>query len=404
MQRIRNVRIVDVAGGLTSPPRSLVLSSGRIQSILAPGKPLAEAFDASGRFLAPGLIDSHVHFFFDCGAAPRETFEVSNDDTRLALARRNALVAINAGVTTMRDCGGPAALVFSLAREIASGATPGPHLLCSGSPLTRPGGHCHFLGGEVETATDVRRRVESQLASGATFVKLMASGGGLTPGTDPAKADFPAEMMRAAVEVAHSNGAQVAAHCHATESIARAIEARVDMVEHASFVEPSGRYQFDPQVARRLCDTGLAVSPTVIAALRTARRFKESGVAHNPTDVSAVARLEGRLANVGHFHRLGARILAGTDCGCTDTPFNSLVDELHAYVSQGMTKLEALRSATAAGAAILGLRDVGEVKAGARADLILLDQNPLDDLEALRDPWMVWKAGTVVHERTTPTR
>ena len=68
MQRIRNVRIVDVASGLTSPPRSLVLSSGRIQSILAPGETLNEAFDAGGRFLAPGLIDSHVHFFFDCGA------------------------------------------------------------------------------------------------------------------------------------------------------------------------------------------------------------------------------------------------------------------------------------------------------------------------------------------------
>ena len=77
----------------------------------------------------------------------------------------------------------------------------------------------------------MRRRVESQLARGATFVKLMASGGGLTPGTDPAQADLPAEMMRAAVEVAHSHGAQVAAHCHATESIVRAIEARVDMID-----------------------------------------------------------------------------------------------------------------------------------------------------------------------------
>ncbi|HEV8545870.1 MAG TPA: amidohydrolase family protein, partial [Candidatus Limnocylindrales bacterium] len=124
MQRIRNVRIVDVANGSTSPPSSVVLGSGRIRSILGPGEPLAEGLDAGGRFLAPGLIDSHVHFFFDCGASPRTSFEASDDEARLVLARRNARVAIEAGITTMRDCGGPAPLVFELLREVAAGAVP----------------------------------------------------------------------------------------------------------------------------------------------------------------------------------------------------------------------------------------------------------------------------------------
>src|SRR5436309_3417679 len=160
MQRIRNVRIVDVASGSTSPPSSVVLGSGRIRSILGPGEPLADGLDAGGRFLAPGLIDSHVHFFFDCGASPRTSFEAT------------------------------------------------------------------------------------------------------------------------AVEAAHGHGVQVAAHCHATESIARSVEERVDTIEHVSFVAPPGRYRYDPHLARRVCDAGVAVSPTVTAALRTARRFRESGTPH----------------------------------------------------------------------------------------------------------------------------
>ena len=387
--------------GSVSAPSSIVMARGRIEA-LEPAASLSGALDANGMFLCPGLIDGHVHFFFDCGASPRASFTASDDRARLELARRNARVALESGITTMRDCGAPAPLVFELQREIDAGSTPGPHILACGTPIMRVAGHCHFLGGEVGSVRDVRRHVERQLAQGASFVKLIASGGGLTPGTDPAAADLPAEFIGAAVEAAHAHGVQVTAHCHATESITRAVDQRIDMIEHASFVEASGTYRYDDGVAQRIRDAGIAVSPTVIAALRTARRFRASGARHNPLDVSAIERLEGRLTNVGHFRRLGVRILAGTDCGCTDTPFSSLVDELLAYAAAGMSNLAALQSATAAAAGILGLKGVGEVRVGARADLILLDGNPLEDLTALRAPRMVWKSGQVVHERKSP--
>jgi imidazolonepropionase-like amidohydrolase len=263
----------------------------------------------------------------------------------------------------------------------------------------RPRGHCHFLGGEVATPDQVRRRIETHLGQGASFVKLMASGGGLTPGTDPSAADLPRELVRAAVETAHASGAHVAAHCHATESIVRCLEEGVDTIEHASFVEPPGRYRFDPEVAARLGAAGIAVAPTVIGALRTARRFRASGALHNPSDAAAVERLEGRLTNTGHFHRLGLRILAGTDCGCTDTPFDSLVDELLAYTSAGLSRAEALRSATSGAAEILGLPETGEIRPGARADLLLVAADPLEGLEVLRRPDMVLRSGRVVHRR-----
>ena len=251
---------------------------------------------------------------------------------------------------------------------------------------------------------EVQRRIDGQLHRGAGFVKLMASGGGLTPGTDPSEADLPLELMRAAAEAAHANGVHVAAHCHATESIRRAIGAGVDTIEHVSFVEPPGQYRYDEEISCHIRDRGIVVSPTVIGALRTAQRVRQSGRSLNPKDLGAIGRLEGRLTNTGHFHQLGMRIVGGTDCGVTDTPFDSLVDELLAYTRAGMSNTEALRTVTCDSAAFLRLARVGEVKPAYRADLILLDENPLEDLNALRYPLLVFKEGGVIHRRGDETR
>jgi imidazolonepropionase-like amidohydrolase len=250
----------------------------------------------------------------------------------------------------------------------------------------------------VATVEDVRRLVEWHLGQGAGFVKLMASGGGLTPGTVPHEADLPLELMRAAAELAHAHGVQITAHCHATESITRALDAGLDMIEHVSFTEPPGRYRYDEDITRRIRDRGVVVSPTVYCALRTARHFRESGVVHNANDLAAVERLEGRLTNTAHFHRLGLKIIGGTDCGATDTPFDSLVDELVTYTQAGLSNAEALRTVTSDSAAYMNLPRLGEVKVGHQADLVLTAANPLEDLNALRQPLMVFKSGRLVHE------
>ena len=117
--------------------------------------------------------------------------------------------------------------------------------------------------------------------------------------------------------------------------------------------------------------------------------------------MGAVARLRGRLTNTGLFHRLGVPQIAGTDCGAIDTRFDALVDELLTYVQAGMSNAEALRSATSLAACHLRLDGVGQVAAGQRADLLLLDADPLEDLRNLRAPRVVIKAGQVVHRRET---
>ncbi len=395
---IANVHIVDVASGTCTDPRHVRLQDGTIADICTRLPDHAGVLiDGNRKWLAPGLIDGHVHLFLAANAQPLATFLASSDEEKFATAARNASAAIRAGITTVRDCGGPSALVREFRRGPARD-DDSPHLIASGSPLTRPNGHCHFMGISVSTAAEVRATVEQLFAEENDFVKIMASGGGLTPGTRPGDADFPYELMCEAVAAAHSNGKIVAAHCHATDSIDRAVRAGVDVIEHASFVDANGRHRFVRSLCEKIREQGIAICPTVSGALRTADAFTKNGPA-NQLDVSAVARLRARVTNAADFYRLGVKLLAGTDSGITQTPFDSLVDELVAHRQAGMSPVEALRSATSESAKILRLEKVGEVRIGYRADLILLTSNPLQNVEALRTPESVMKAGKVAFSR-----
>ena len=400
---ITGATVVDVAAGITRAAQTVTVSNGVIAEVATDAmRPSASATTVDGRglYLCPGLIDTHVHFFLDGSSTPRQNFVAVGESERWRVAVRNAGVAIAAGITTMRDLAAPAEPMFELRREIEAGRVAGPHVICCGYALMRPGGHCHWLGGiEVASRAEVRAAVERQLGQGGDYVKLMASGGGLTPGTRPHEADLPLELMREAVEVAETAGTYVTAHCHATESIERAIEAGLTMIEHATFAEPPGRYRYDPAVARRIRDRGIVVVPTVYCALQNADKFERQGKTYNPEDVGAVTRLRGRLTNTGLFHRLGVPQIAGTDCGAIDTRFDALVDELLTYVQAGMSNAEALRSATSLAAEHLRLEGVGHVLPGQRADLVLLDGDPLKDLRNLRAPRIVIKAGDVAHRR-----
>ncbi len=397
---IENANLVDVRGGTIVEGRTPIVQGDRIASLgSAPSAWSGQTIDGTGLYLCPGLIDCHVHFFLDAGGDPRGSYIGSDDEARMATAVSNARIAIQAGITTMRDCGAPGPLMFQFQRQVEQNEISGPHIISCGHALMRPKGHCHFLGGEVATVEELRRMIEWHLEQGAGFVKLMASGGGLTPGTVPHEADLALELMKEAADMAHANGVQITAHCHATESVERAIEAGLDMIEHVSYVEPPGRYRYNAEITQRIKDKGIVVSPTVYSALQTARRFRQTGAAHNPGDVAAVERLEGRLTNAGHFYRLGMKIIGGTDCGATNTPFNSLVDEIESYTEAGLSRTEALRTVTSGGAALMKLPKLGEVKEDFRADLILLEGNPLEDLEVLRTPRVVIKAGRIVHQR-----
>src|SRR5581483_8319668 len=259
----QEVRVVEVAAGRVTAPQAVAVEDGRIAEIAAAPPRDAAVIKGAGRFLAPGLIDAHVHFFLAGNATPLETYLGSSEEVRLAIAEQNARLALASGITTMRDCGAPAAPMAELRARLRRAPELGPHVVSCGAPLTRPRGHLHYFGEEVSTTAEVRAAVLRQLQGGNEFIKLIASGGGLTPNTDPAAADLAQPLMSEAVGVAHAQGAAVAAHCHATESMERALVAGVDVIEHASFVTRDG-HRFDDAIACRLRSAGIVVDPTVV--------------------------------------------------------------------------------------------------------------------------------------------
>jgi len=398
---ITHAKFVDADRNLIVDKHDIEIDGGRITRIgEVPRRLDRSEIDASGCYVCPGLIDAHVHLFLDAGAQPRSTFLSATEEELLDTAAANLRLALSAGITTVRDCGGPAELVFRVQKAVERGDIFGPRVLPAGAPITRPKGHCHFFGIEVATPGEAVRAVDKQARDGATFVKLIASGGGLTPRTRPEEADLPAEIMRATVRAAHANGLQVATHCHAVESIVRALEAGVDTIEHASFTGPGGMPQFDKEIAAQIRDKGIVVSPTAISGIRIAQAIRASDNG-NGMSANSVARLEARRHHLAKFCEAGVSMIAGTDCGVTNTPFNSLPDELDEYVRAGLSRAEALAAATSASGRYLGLPHLGQVKIGSTADLLFLSGNPLDDLRHLRNPMLVMKQGEILLDRRT---
>ena len=288
----------------------------------------------------PPLVDAHVHLVLDAGPTPRETYLGASGAERVETALANAERALAAGVTTLIDLGASFADIAGYREAAAAHPRPLPQVIWAGPPITRRGGHCHFWGGEVATEADVADAVEARVAIGAGVVKVMVSGGGLTPGTDPSVAEMPAPLLRLAVRLAHQAGLPVAAHCHATEAMRRAVEAGVDRIEHGSFLDADGRSRFDRGLALEMAARGIGVGATVISAVNTEKRLRAGGALANPGDVYAFERLEARRTNIARWLEAGVRLVPGSDAGVAGTHHDALLDELRLYVEAGLTEME----------------------------------------------------------------
>ena len=221
----------------------------------------AEAVDCAGLTLVPGLIDAHVHLELnpDHSGPPEALTEAIVD-----LMEERAAGMARAGITTARDLGGGAWHELALRDRIAAGEVIGPRMLCSGQPITSPHGHCHFWGGEAEDLAAAKVVLKRQLEHNVDLIKVMATGGRLTPGSRPTDAQFSEATLAGIVAMAHEHAKPVAAHCHGTEGIRRAAIAGVDTIEHCSWVGADGwasDYQAD--VAELILAQGIWVSPTV---------------------------------------------------------------------------------------------------------------------------------------------
>ena len=237
---------------------------------MRPG-PDAEVVDLGDATLLPGLVDIHQHLAFDASTDAVAHLQATDDATLLVQMQEAAQRALAAGITTVRDLGDRGYLSLTLRDRFRDGEEIGPRIVASGPPLTVTGGHCWFLGGEADGVDGVRRAVRDRVARGVDVVKIMATGGNMTPTLGPHESQYTQAEIAAAVDEAHAHGLALAVHAHGPQGIADALAAGADSIEHCTFFTADG-VEADPGVLDRLAESGATISMTaaVLPSTQTA--------------------------------------------------------------------------------------------------------------------------------------
>lgn len=416
----QDVRIFDGSGSRLTGPRDVLVRAGRIERIAEAGGDIqrdgaTQVVDGGGRTLMPGLIDMHWHTMM---VRPTPAALLGGDVGHLNLvAGAEATATLMRGFTTVRDLGGPS---FGLKRAIDEGILAGPRIYPSGAIITVTSGHGDFrqpfevprvIGGVqsrgeqlgaamiADSPDEVRTRVREQLMLGASHIKLTAGGGVASPHSPLDASTFTEAELRAAVEAAENWGTYVTVHAYTSESIQRAIAAGVKCIEHAHLM--------DEATARLIADNDIWLST---------QAFPDALADAFPVGSFEHAKAMQVFAGTDQTFRLAKRFGIKTAFG-TDILFSPALAQQHGALLTKLvrwyTPAEVLAMATGTNAQLLALSGkrnpypgrLGVVEEGALADLLLVDGDPLANIELIADPErnlvVIMKDGRI-HKNTLP--
>lgn len=378
--------------GATIPDAAVIIEGDRIvtvgQSAAISIPPEAERIDVTGRTILPGLHDCHVH----CNTAglPDPMSDLRQTIPFLALqGAANAFRSLRAGFTALRDASARGGADIAVRDAIESGLITGPRMQVSGAGLSITGGHGDVAAGwppefaicgyEVVDGTDeARKAARRQLRAGADVLKVAATGGVLSVGDNPLARGMTIEEMAVVVEEGLNVGKITMAHAQGSGGIRNAILAGVKSIEHGCFLTE--------EIIELMLERDVFYVPTLVAPYYIVTNGIEAGIPAYAVE-KATAAHETHLINFRRAYEAGVKIAMGTDAG---TPFNFHGEnafELVLMVRSGMPVMDALITATARGAELMGWADrLGTIEPGKLADLLVVDGDPLIDIEVLTRP------------------
>lgn len=369
-------RIITGKPGEVKERASVVISDGNIKWVgNTDDIPVEYADVTQERYpsstMLPGLIETHAHFGARNGSQPK----VPNPE--LHVQGWNALYSAKVlhqlasiGITSVQSLGSKFYTDVAVSQAVEQGLIEGPRVVPAEPMITTTGGHDWKDGSEVDSLDDIRHAVREHHKAGAAVIKVAATGGFMTPGTAQWNAQFTTEELRVFVDEAHRLGKHLAVHAHGTQGIRRAVDAGVDYIAHATFIDEDGITRFDGSLADRIADAGIYVDVA------------------SPPSYPPVAH-ETIAPRAFDLFSHGVRIVTGHDIGAVIPPYGYLYG-LEQLELAGIPRSEILIAATSRAAAAIGLAGVaGVIERDYSADLLVVDGDPLKDLKALHNRQLI---------------
>ncbi len=385
-----HANIVDVIGETVIADGSVLVENGLIKevctSIAAPAD--AKIVDLGGKTMLPGLFNCHVHMTSDAGNGVHQ--ELS--DAKLTVRGINNLkTLLNSGVTYIRDAGSTHFIDVDLHDAQLKGDILAPEMQTAGHCICMTGGHGHADGREADGVDDCRKAAREQLKAGATWIKLMATGGVMTKGVEPGSPQLTEDELRAAIEEAHKVGGKTFTHAQGMTGIKNALRAGIDSIEHGFFMDD---WCFD-----WMKEHDVFFVPTLAAPYWIKYYGTDAGIPDYMVK-KVENTIEAHCDTFKRAHAAGVKIALGTDAGTPFNKYDKTAFEAVLMVENGMTPMEAIQCGTINAAELMNVKEThGSITVGKKAHFAIFEKNPLEDINAMMDCAMTVMNGEVVFEK-----